>query len=255
MGFKKMMVLSCQGRFATQREQISTPYPPDMDADSRSDVESKRKKKFYGTMIIIGELFNKKLIGSAIVNKGIIKSMLPPKNKKPSAVEIEALCKLLRTCGKHMDKDEKAHGILIKFIKCMKKIAKPMGFRVVVLVDEIEEMSENGWKTRFKKEKAKKLEKIHEDFEKLQIKQQKVNNYQRRDNYRDQQPQRSQNETPRKQYKKKSKPKEHSREMSMSPDRPRNNSNDSKKKNKKKKNSNSNGSKFGGGSGGQSGGS
>merc|ERR1712129_61741 len=195
-------------------------------------VESKRKKKFYGTMIIIGELFNKKLIGSAIVNKGIIKSMLPPKNKKPSAVEIEALCKLLKTCGKHMDKDEKAHGILVKFIKCMKKIAKPMGFRVVVLVDEIEEMSENGWKTRFKKEKAKKLEKIHEDFEKLQIKQQKVNNYQRRD--QSQSNQRSQNGTPRKQYKKKSKPKEHSQEVS--PDRSRNNnSNNNKKKNKKKK--------------------
>merc|ERR1712129_225420 len=97
--------------------------------------------------------------------------------------------------------------------------------------------------TRFKKEKAKKLEKIHEDFEKLQIKQQKVNNYQRRD--QSQSNQRSQNGTPRKQYKKKSKAKEHSQEVS--PDRSRNiNSNNNKKKSKKK-NSNSNGSKFGGG--------
>merc|ERR1712228_2814 len=180
--FKKMMVVSCQRRFASQREAIAEPLPFGLDAESKSDLETKRKKKFFGTMIIIGELYNKKLISSQIVYKGIIKSLLPPKNKQVSVVEIEALCKLLKTCGRFMDKDEKAHKVLLRFIGLMKKCAAKYGFRIQVLVDEIDEMSKNKWKQRLKKEKAKKLDELHDDFAKLQMKHQRItsnNNRQR----------------------------------------------------------------------------
>merc|ERR1712060_635705 len=70
-----------------------------------------------------------------------------------------------------MDKDEKAHKILGKFIGAMKKCSMSMGFRIQVLVDEIDEMKGNKWKLRIKKEKAKKLDDLHKDFEKLQLKQ------------------------------------------------------------------------------------
>ena len=145
-------------------------------------------------------------------------------------MDIEALCKLLKTCGKYMDKDEKAHKMLVKYIGMMKKCAKPFGFRVVVLVDEIVEMSENKWKTRFKKEKAKKLSDLHEDFEKLQMKHQQIQSHQQQ---RPPQSNQNHNNSPRRpQYKKKD-------------DSPR-----KRNKKKKKNNNNNSGSKFGGGGGG-----
>merc|ERR1712244_209404 len=106
--------------------------------DSKQDLELRRKKKFFGTMVIVGELFNKKLVHSNIINKGIIKTLLPPENKNLSPIEIEALCKLLKTCGKAMDKDDKTHKILSKYIVAMKTLSERFEFRIQVIVDEIE---------------------------------------------------------------------------------------------------------------------
>merc|ERR1712154_215132 len=96
--FRKMMIMSCERRFSSQRQQVLEKLPLDIDDDSRQDLQLRRKKKFFGTMIIVGELFNKKLVHSNIINKGIIKTLLPPENKNLSPIEIEALCKLLKTC-------------------------------------------------------------------------------------------------------------------------------------------------------------
>eukprot|EP01084_Bolivina_argentea_P085728 154952_1 len=168
--FRKMMIMSCERRFSSQRQQVLERLPSDIDEESKQDLEQRRKKKFFGTMIIVGQLFNKKLVHSNIINKGIIKSLLPPENKKLSPIEIEALCKLLKTCGKAMDKDDKSHKILSRYIQAMKTHSAKFEFRIQVIVDEIEEMKNNNWELRIKKEKAKTLDEIHKDFAKQQTK-------------------------------------------------------------------------------------
>merc|ERR1712130_652275 len=87
---------------------------------------------------------------------------------------------------------------LLRFIGLMKKCAAKYSFRIQVLVDEIDEMSKNKWKQRLKKEKAKKLDELHDDFAKLQMKHQRItsnvssnnnnNNRQRQQNSQQQKP-------------------------------------------------------------------
>merc|ERR1712190_379837 len=60
---------------------------------------------------------------------------------------------------------EKHHAAIVKYIRSMRGCAKRFGFRTQVLVDGLEEMMNNGWRDRIKKEKARKLKDIHREHE------------------------------------------------------------------------------------------
>merc|ERR1712187_578523 len=112
-------------------------------------------------MVIIGELFNKGLVHSNVINKGIIKRLLEKANL--SAIEIEALCHLLKTCGRTMSQSDNSRKLTAKYIAVMKKHAVSFDFRIQVIVDDVEEMQNNGWKLRIKKETAKTLDEIQKE--------------------------------------------------------------------------------------------
>merc|ERR1719189_3056682 len=98
--------------------------------------------------------------------------------------EIEALCKLLRTCGKTMDNSDHKHRQIEKYINVMRTHAQDHGFRLQVLVDELQEMMDNGWTPRIAQEKAKTLEEIHREFAEQQ-QQQQQNQRNKPNHYRD----------------------------------------------------------------------
>merc|ERR1712113_499932 len=93
-----------------------------------------------------------------------------------------------------MDKDDKSHKILPRYIVAMKQHSERFDFRIQVIVDEIEEMKNNNWQLRIKKEKAKTLDEIHKDFAKSQQpKHQHHKQHQRYNNYNNHQQQRYDN--------------------------------------------------------------
>jgi len=162
--FRRMMIMSSEKRFSAQREQVLQPLPADLDEMTRMDLEDRRKQKFFGTMVIIGELFNKRLVHQNIITKGIIKLMLPPENEHLGPVEMEALCKLLKSCGKTMDKNATLHKRIVKYLAAMKRCAETFDFRTRVLVDDLQWTMDNGWVPRLKQPKAQKLDDLHREL-------------------------------------------------------------------------------------------
>merc|ERR1719361_3328675 len=132
------------------------------------DLQHRRKQKFFGTMVIVGELFNKRLVHGNIINRGIIKLMLPPENKGLGPVEMEALCKLLKSCGKAMDKNPGSHKRIVKYMTVMKRCAEGFDFRTQVLVDDLWWTMNNGWIPRLKQPKAQTLDEFHRDLQQQQ---------------------------------------------------------------------------------------
>lgn len=145
--FRRMMILSCEKRFQSQREQVLEHIHHDDD----DDMHVYCIQRFFGTMIIVGELYNQRLVHEQIILKGIFKSLLPPSNKNPKAVEIEALCKLLITCGRALDQ-MKSIKHLNKFLVKMRKVCihfrtlnENKETRVGFMVDQLIEMRANDW--------------------------------------------------------------------------------------------------------------
>eukprot|EP01084_Bolivina_argentea_P276958 472685_1 len=135
--FRKMIIMSCEKLFSKQRHQLLQVLP--------SDVAKESRLQFIGVMVVFGQLFNKGMVHQNIINKGIIKSLLPPENKHILAIHIEGLCKLLTVCGKEMDETEKTHKVLSQYIKAMKTHSYKFELRIQVMVDELEKLKNNKW--------------------------------------------------------------------------------------------------------------
>jgi hypothetical protein len=124
---------------------------------ARASAESAR---FIGIVTMIGELFIYSLISWRVINDGIFGELLPP----TQALDIEAVCKLLKTGGHAFDTH---HYQEINYvIEQLSKYAQNFDFRTQCLVKEIAEMRKNDWKQRkdIKPESPKPLSQLHREF-------------------------------------------------------------------------------------------
>ena len=143
---------------------------------ARNGGESDR---FIGIITMIGELFTYGLISWNVISSGIFEELLPPQQ----ALDIEAICKLLKTSGHNFDRHHYKEVNIV--INNLSKYSQNYDFRTQCLVKEIYEMRKNDWKQRkdIKKESPKTLNQIHKEFN-LENKNKKTsyNNYQNNNN-------------------------------------------------------------------------
>eukprot|EP00483_Globobulimina_turgida_P007930 UN07946 len=114
-------------------------------------------------MVLVAELYNVELIKRNLVFKGVFEILL----KKPSAVDLEGLCRLFKRCGAKLDVEAKKY--VDKYLQRLLRHSRKFDFRTKILVEQIKEMRSNGWEHRLKKEVAKTKDEIKEDFEKEQM--------------------------------------------------------------------------------------
>jgi hypothetical protein len=109
---------------------------------------------------MIGELFIYGLISWNVVSSGIFDQLLPP----ASALDVEAICKLLKTAGNDFDRHHFAEINLL--MSKLKKCANNFDFRTQCLVKEIDEMRQNEWRHKVKQDAPMTLNQLHKEFNK-----------------------------------------------------------------------------------------
>eukprot|EP01084_Bolivina_argentea_P083519 151204_1 len=129
-------------------ERVFESYRPQNDLSCVA-IDINATQKFLGAVKIIGLLYNKNLLHSNIIIKGILKTLLPPENKNPLAVGIEAACILLKMCGKQLDKNDKRHQFLLEYIEIIKQqmFCGKCEQRIQDMVEEVEKLKNKSWKS------------------------------------------------------------------------------------------------------------
>lgn len=122
---------------------------------ARNNQESTR---FIGIITMIGELFTYGLISWNVIFSGIFEELLPPK----SALDIEAICKLLKISGNNFDRHH--YKEINSVLQRLSKYAENYEFRIQCLVKEIDEMRRNDWTQKIKKEQPMTLNQVHREF-------------------------------------------------------------------------------------------
>ena len=170
--FRQTVIIQTNNLF---REYLNhSPDDIDLDDDGKKiqDFEylelkkSKLKNNFFAVMTLVAELYNVELVNSKVIYRGIFDTLLPPKNNKLSSIDLEGLCRLFQRCGKTLDKAVSRD--VDRYIQKLRSHARKFDFRTKVLVDGIVEMRKNRWKARIKKEKAKTMDEIKEEFDEQQ---------------------------------------------------------------------------------------
>eukprot|EP01083_Nonionella_stella_P149214 473623_1 len=106
------------------------------------------KVRFLGIVTMIGELYRFGLISWNVILSGIFNELLPPQ----TPLDIEAVCKLLKTAGNEFDRQhyKEINVIIDQLSKCGQRY----DFRTRCFVKEIQEIRGTQWKVEVKKPHA-----------------------------------------------------------------------------------------------------
>ena len=115
-----------------------------------------------GNIRFIGELFKKEMLTARIMHTCIMKLLNEKKN--PDEEDVEALCKLMATIGRLIDRpDAKSHmDAYFKRIQGL-SVNKSISSRHRFMCQDVLEMRSKGWRERRKQEGPKKIGDVHKD--------------------------------------------------------------------------------------------
>ena len=107
------------------------------------------KHRFFAIMVLIAGLFRVRLLSKSVIFRDVFDELLPPKNANLCRVDIEGICRLLRHCGKLLDKHESF--VIDAYLDKLLFFAQAFypGFRTKVLIQSIVQQSVNEWKYPF----------------------------------------------------------------------------------------------------------
>jgi translation initiation factor 4G len=149
--FKSLLLNQCQKEFENQDRR-------DKDAPELDDAAKKQRQ--LGTIRFIGELFVRGLLKANIMFDCI--KML---SDKPTEENIEALCKLLRTVGKTLDKSDMTKvNEVFATLKDM-TVLEGLNFRFRFMLQDVIDLRREKWVGRIETLKAKKLSDVHKQDE------------------------------------------------------------------------------------------
>lgn len=142
------------------------------------ELEDKLKRRVLGTIRFIGELFKKGLANTPVVLECMTKLLCDsttangaPKDFKPFPpdLDLEVLCKLVRTVGKEFEFQTQKSGSTEKaeiFNQCLKRMHelsmdRKRIARIRFSLEEVIQMRENNWIERRVEEGPMKIEEMH----------------------------------------------------------------------------------------------
>jgi len=147
--FKSLLLNQCQKEFENQ------------DKESQDLDETAKKQRQLGTIRFIGELFVRGLL-----KPNIMFDCVKILSDTPSEENIEALCKLLRTVGKTLDKPDNAQKVNEVFTRLKEMTGMPgLNFRFRFMIQDVIDLRRDKWVGRIETLKAKKLSDVHKQDE------------------------------------------------------------------------------------------
>ncbi|ACO62164.1 predicted protein, partial [Micromonas commoda] len=180
INFKRVLLNKCQEEFekgdsaikAEEKEEGEVPAKPktpeELELDERRKIQQREdrmrqaRRRMLGNIRFIGELFKKEMLTARIMHTCIMKLLNEKKN--PDEEDVEALCKLMATIGRLIDRpDAKSHmDAYFKRIQGL-SVNKSISSRHRFMCQDIMEMRSKGWRERRKQEGPKKIEDVHKD--------------------------------------------------------------------------------------------
>ena len=142
--------------------------PEELDLEERRKIKNREdrmrdsRRRMLGNIRFIGELFKKEMLTARIMHTCIMKLLNEKKN--PDEEDVEALCKLMATIGRLIDRpDAKSH--MDAYFKRIQGLSanQAISSRHRFMCQDIMEMRSKGWRERRKQEGPKKIEDVHKD--------------------------------------------------------------------------------------------
>jgi len=170
MTFRRILLNTCQEEFegaaaarATVMQEIAEQ--PDMSPEERELKMRKVKLATLGNIRLIGELFKEKMIMEKILH-ACINDLLGPKPKDlPPEENVEALCNLLMTVGKHLDASPRqaAKPLIEAYFARLQQFCKndKLPSRIRFMSKDVIDLRKNKWIPRREKLEAKTIEQVH----------------------------------------------------------------------------------------------
>ena len=160
VSFKRVLLNTCQEEFT---KASSKAGPPEGYAGTEAAWAMKMKNTFLGTMKLIGELGNKQMVPEKITH--FCMQALLNDAEAHDDDKIEALCMMVRTVGKTLDKSERSKQLLEGYISRVKMLAqdKRLQSRIRFLLQQIVELRDNKWVPRREELQAKKISEVHKE--------------------------------------------------------------------------------------------
>ncbi|XP_063937771.1 uncharacterized protein LOC108196917 isoform X2 [Daucus carota subsp. sativus] len=167
--FKRLLINKCQEEFERgESEQEEANRPEEEEAETKQSDEEGRKKRIQarrrklGNIILIGELYKKKMLTERIMHECIKKLLIQYQN--PDEEDAEILCELMSTIGRMID-HPKAKVHMDAYFDKMAKLSNNMKLssRVRFMLTDLIDLRKNQWQQRWKAEGPKKIEKVHRE--------------------------------------------------------------------------------------------
>ncbi|KYR03034.1 eukaryotic translation initiation factor 4 gamma [Tieghemostelium lacteum] len=149
--FRKLLLMTCQTEYEKAHIEFesSTDILPDNATEAeKQDFEEKqyiKRKREFGLIKFIGELFNKEMLSEKILH-GILIALMGELNK-PTEIKLECFCKLLTITGKTLSTNEKAATWLTRYHNRMKDLTElpTLSQRLKFLIQNVIDLKNNNW--------------------------------------------------------------------------------------------------------------
>merc|ERR1719499_1958314 len=161
--FKVALVNQCQTEFENGFKPVE--IDPSLPQEEQEFKQLQAKQRALGTVAFIGQLYMKDLLPDKICRVCLINLV-----SGPSDLQIESAYQLLLIIGKKYDGTERGKAHLDKIFeglvsKSKNRAGDGLKQRTKILVDILIGIREKGWELNKKIEVAKRIDEIHEEFE------------------------------------------------------------------------------------------
>eukprot|EP00742_Colponemidia_sp_Colp-10_P008716 GILJ01009457.1.p1 GENE.GILJ01009457.1~~GILJ01009457.1.p1 ORF type:complete len:805 (+),score=153.94 GILJ01009457.1:192-2606(+) len=155
IAFKRMLLNKCQKEFETDP---TLPATDSMTAEEKEETEFKMRKRMFGNIHFIGELFKRNLLTTNTMHECVCR-LLSLEN--PVVEDIEQLVKLMRTIGLTLEHSSKE--LMDKWFLSLQELQanEKLVSRVRFMIKDLLELRENNWVERRKAEGPKTLAAVH----------------------------------------------------------------------------------------------
>ena len=171
--FRRALLNRCQEEFEKKADWSKTPEEMLKETDKEvtpqniaiAELERQKiKRRSLGNISFIGELFKLGMLTAKIMWNCVRQLLAEVEN--PDEEEVESLCKLLSTIGKHLDVDrDDGHAKMDVSFAALEKLSvnKKLSSRVRFMLKDVIELRGDGWKPRRAVAGPKTIEDIHDE--------------------------------------------------------------------------------------------
>jgi len=162
---RRVLLTACQHEFESLPCSLG-PTPEaavKMSTDEANEEISRRKKRLLANMRFIGHLFLRELLAVKVM-ASVVYDLIGTKESAsaPEEHKIECACALLSTIGYTFDQRVDGQLLMTQFLSRMNDLKSVQdgtkrglySKRVQFLIQDVQEMRDNGWVTKVLKEKA-----------------------------------------------------------------------------------------------------